>query len=396
MAGRRAAGGSASGRRAFWRPIPWWLAIPFAIVFGVLAVVVAEVADDRPMRPDVGYVVSQPDFCHIGVAADPDADRPDVTISSKSGDSCTRWDKGTRLYYNAAAPRVPPGQTPGTGNRAWGIAILVILAAIGVASAVHDLVLRRRRRAARDSQAAELAVRPLSPGKTYDRISTAEDLVSIALDPGAGRVALGGSDRVLGGALLVDLARAGAVTVTGTSAGTRVEVLSSVELEDPMLRAAQWRLRSQGLEGEQPENWRERLLLSWFERRNTKPLKIGEACSRLTGEHLDLPAGEVRRQVLDRVTSSGAVESGTHQIDSYTTSQPAPLDELRADLQAVLRGERAPDQRTGSLIALLDATGRLDLLGTRTEIDPRGVADGEWADDSVRAIISGVRAPQGS
>lgn len=396
MVGRRAAGGTASGRRAFWRPIPWWLAIPFAILFGVLAVVVAEVADDRPTRPDVGYVVSQPDFCHIGVAADPGADRPDVTISSRSGDSCTRWDKGTRLYYNADAPRVPPGQTPGTGNRTWEITLFVILAVICGASAVHDLVLRRRRRTARDSRATDLPAWSASPGKTYDRISTAEDLVSMAVDPGTGRVALGASDRVLGGALLIDLARAGAVSFSGTSASTRVEVLPSVELEDPLLRAAQQRLRSHGLEGEQPQNWRERLLLSWFERRNTKPLKIGEACSRLAGEHLDVGAGEVRREVLERVTSSGALEAGTHQIDSYTTSRPASRDALRADLQAVLRGERTPDQRTGALIALLDATGRIDLLGTESRIDTRDVADAEWADDSVRAIISGVRAPQES
>lgn len=385
--------GSGSGRQGYWRPIPWWLAVPFAIVFTGLTFVVVNVADDGPLRPDHGYVVSQPDFCHIGVAADANADRPDVTITSESSGTCTRWDKGTELYYDANAPRAEPGQTPGTGNRTWGIAIFVILAAICAVSAAYDLVLRRRRGAARDRRATDLPVRPPSPGRTYDRISTAEDLVSIAVDPSTGRVGLGRSGRALGGALLLDLARASAITVTGTSAGARVEVDPSADLGDPILRAAHQRLRIHGLEGEQPQNWRERLFLKWFDRRNAKPLKIGEACSRLNGEHLDVPAGEVRREVLERLTTSGALEAGTHQIDRYTTSRPAPRDELRTELQAVLRGEQAPDQRTGPLVALLDATGRLDTLGAEPRIDAPTAIDAAWADATARAIISGVRAP---
>jgi hypothetical protein len=75
--------------------------------------------------------------------------------------------------------------------------------------------------------------------------------------------------------------------------------------------------------------------------------------------------------------------------DSYETS-------LRANLGQVLSGSRAPDQRTGPLIALLHA---MDGLTQVLDVDDKKaararakeIAKGDWAVDAVRASVQAVQ-----
>lgn len=135
-----------SARTGLWQSWPWWSALPLAVLFGAVAFW-AHANVTEPLRPDVGYVVGQtgPDTCKVGIASSTRTSAPEFVVSGEDTlGSCNAYETGRRVYFDADAPRSPPGASSGDDNGAVLTGALGVIAALFVLAAVHDVVLRRR------------------------------------------------------------------------------------------------------------------------------------------------------------------------------------------------------------------------------------------------------------
>ncbi|MHA6616712.1 GOLPH3/VPS74 family protein [Pseudonocardia sp. DLS-67] len=195
-----------------------------------------------------------------------------------------------------------------------------------------------------------------------------EDLVLLLLDPATGRAVVDGTslDRVIGGALLLDLATGGRVRTDGSGSKARLSAVAAPPTGDPVLDGALARL--------------------------DKPLRAQKAVERL--------ARGTRRPVLERLAGRGLVRRERSRllgIFPTTTWTPGPAAaELRGRVAAVLRDGARPDQHVAMLISLVHAVKAEHKVvdGPRRQLRARAaeVAEGEWAGQAVRKAVQAVQA----
>lgn len=174
-------------------------------------------------------------------------------------------------------------------------------------------------------------------------------------------------DKALAGAVLVDLAARGLVDV----ADGRLVVRSGDAPTEPVLRRGVDLVRDK--EGKKTD------------------AVLGPLSKDLRDELADdlVSAGILRREER-KVLGLFRTERLPSADDSYETT-------LRAALGEVLAGTRAPDNRTGPVIALLhamDALSQVLALEDKKAAKARAkeIAEGEWADDVVRASVKAVQS----
>lgn len=198
-------------------------------------------------------------------------------------------------------------------------------------------------------------------------MTTVSDLALLALDPTTGRSRLGSHAAiVLGGAALNDLLRAGRLEVTGRGKKARVAVVDPAPVGTAYLDEGLARLARR------------------------RPLLARDAVTRL-GKGLP-------RAALEQLAAEGLVEArpakvlGLFPTTRYAALPQARRDELAAGVREVLLGEREPDERLGTLGALLGAARLVKLAvprARRKEAAKRAkeLAEGEWASEAVRAAV---------
>jgi hypothetical protein len=199
-------------------------------------------------------------------------------------------------------------------------------------------------------------------------MTLAEDLVLLLLDPGRGRAVVDGTalDRVIGGALLLDLAARERIAADGGGAKARLSVADATPTGDPVLDDALARL--------------------------DKPLRAQKAVERL--------ARGARTPVLERLAARGLVRrEGSRVLGVFPTTTWTPgaaAGELRGRVAAVLRDGARPDQRLALLISLVHAVKAEHKVveGPRRQLRARAaeVAEGEWAGQAVRKAVEAVQA----
>ena len=197
-----------------------------------------------------------------------------------------------------------------------------------------------------------------------------EDLVLLLLHPEQGRALVDGTslDRVIGGALLLDLAERERLTADGTGAKARLSVSDPAPTGDALLDEALSRIAG-------------------------NPVRAQKAVERL--------ARRTRVPVLERLVERGLVRRESSRVLGLipvTTWPPAdrgPADELRARVAAVLRDGQRPDPRTALLVSLLHAVKAEHKVvdGPRRQLRARAaeVAEGDWAGDAVRKAVQAVQ-----
>lgn len=198
-------------------------------------------------------------------------------------------------------------------------------------------------------------------------MSTPADLALLALDPVSGASRLGSNaEAILGGAALNDLLLASRLAVVGEGRKARVTVVDTTPVGSPVLDRALARLAGR------------------------KPLKPGDAAARL-GKGLP-------RVVHTELVSQGLLEDrsrnvlGVFPLHRYAVLPRADRDALVAVVRAVLLGERTPDERSGSLAALLGAAKLVKHVvprDRRKEAEQRAktLTEGDWASEAVRAAV---------
>jgi hypothetical protein len=203
----------------------------------------------------------------------------------------------------------------------------------------------------------------------------AEDLLLLLLDDDSGRLT-GTSypQPTLGGALLVELAIAGAVEVEEkTSLWTSAKVAASGPApEDPLLRSA-------------------------YDVVAAKPRSAQDLVDRLGKGARDALADRlVERGILERV--DGRV-LGLFPTTRWPTADASHEQEVRRALGAALVQGLDPDPRTGALVALLSAIDRAHKVVDHEGMSSREVrtraktlAEGAWAAKAVRDAISASTA----
>jgi hypothetical protein len=205
----------------------------------------------------------------------------------------------------------------------------------------------------------------------------AEDMLLLLLDDRKGKV-VGTThpQTVLGGAVLIELAMVGAVTVDERESGlwrqTKVRVVPGVVPDDEILRTAL------AIVGEKVRSAQDLVT------RLGKGLKE-ELCLRLERRRT------VRRQQ-DRV-------AGLFPRTRWPAADPTYKESLRAALSAALVQGVTPEPRTAALISLLSAIDRAQKIVDRDGL-PAGqvrkrakeIAQGEWAAKAVRDSIAASTA----
>lgn len=198
-------------------------------------------------------------------------------------------------------------------------------------------------------------------------MSTPADIALLALDPASGRSRLGSNAAaILGGAALQDLLLAGRLAVEGEGRRARVTVVDPTPTGSPVLDPALARLAGR------------------------RPLKPADAVTRL-GKRLP-------RAVHDDLLAQGLLEDrsgtllGVVPVRRYGVLPQAGRDELAAGVRGVLLGERDPDERLGTLAALLGAARLVKHLvprERRKEAEKRAktLTEGAWASEAVRAAV---------
>lgn len=203
----------------------------------------------------------------------------------------------------------------------------------------------------------------------------AEDLLVLLLDDERGTVAGQHSDLALGGAVLADLALAGAVTVpekTRVWRTARVHAVPGAQVDDPVLREA--------------------LSLVAAKPRSAEDLvrRIGKG---------------LRPRLAERLTDQGVLQRVHERVWGVVPRTRWPAldtsheERLRRALTATLVAGAEPDQRTAALVALLAAVDRAhksvehDGL-TNREVKRRAkeVAEGDWAAKAVRDAVRAATA----
>lgn len=203
----------------------------------------------------------------------------------------------------------------------------------------------------------------------------AEDLLVLLLDDERGTVAGQHSDLALGGAVLADLALAGAVTVpekTRVWRTARVHAVPGAQVDDPVLREA----------------------LSLVA---AKPRSAEDLVRRL-GKGL-------RPRLAGRLTDQGVLQRVHERVWGVVPRTRWPAldtsheERLRQALTTTLVAGAEPDQRTAALVALLAAVDRahksVDHDGlTNREVKRRAkeVAEGDWAAKAVRDAVRAATA----
>jgi hypothetical protein len=199
-------------------------------------------------------------------------------------------------------------------------------------------------------------------------MTVTEDLVLLLLDPGSGRAVVDGTslDRVIGGALLLDLATRERIAADDGGAKARLAVADASPTGDPVLDGTLARL--------------------------DKPLRAQKAVERLARGN--------RTPVLERLAERGLVDRersrllGIFPTTSWTPGVAA--SELRGRVAAVLRDGARPDQHLAMLISLVHAVKAEHKVvdGPRRQLRARAaeVAEGEWAGQAVRKAVQAVQA----
>jgi hypothetical protein len=199
-------------------------------------------------------------------------------------------------------------------------------------------------------------------------MTLAEDLVLLLLDPGTGRAVVDGTslDRVIGGALLLDLAGRERITADGDGAKARLPVVDATPTGDPLLDDALARL--------------------------DEPLRAQKAVERL--------ARGTRTPVLERLVEKELVHRERSRVlgvfPTTTWTPGAAETELRGRVAGVLRDGARPDQHLALLISLVHAVKAEHKVveGQRKQLRARAaeVAEGEWAGQAVRKAVEAVQA----
>ena len=193
----------------------------------------------------------------------------------------------------------------------------------------------------------------------------------VLLDPASGRPVVTGTtlDRAIGGALLLDLARAGRVTADGDEARS---LLTARTARRPATRS--WTRRSVGWPG--------------------RPLRARHAVERL--------ARRLREPVLDRlverdaVTRSRARLLGVIPVTVWYPTPAGPGPRLRGEIAAVLAEGRRPADHLGAVIAMVHAVKAEHRIvpGPRKELRARAaaVARGDPAGSDVSRAVRDVQS----
>lgn len=204
----------------------------------------------------------------------------------------------------------------------------------------------------------------------------AHDLLLLLLDDESGKLSssMSAPDKALAGAVLIELALNGAIDVGGEQDAVkrgRVKVSSAKVPAHPVLRSAAEIVRAN--EGRKPDH------------------VLGPISKGLREELADelVRDGILRRQE-KRVL-------GLFPVERLPAADSAHEDALRADLTAVLTGQRGPDERTGPLISLLSAmdavTRVLDVPDARAaKRMAKEIAKGDWAAAAVRRAVEAVQS----
>lgn len=198
----------------------------------------------------------------------------------------------------------------------------------------------------------------------------AEDLLLLLLDDVKGTTPSGTAvSTVLGGAVLLELAVAGAVDVDKRSRWKqpKVHVVDAARITDPLLARAVRTIAEKDRTAQSLVN------------------KIGK---------------ELKTELAERMVKRGLLgREDTDVLGIRRTRFPA-LDavhknELKMSITAVLVHQDAPDERTGALIALLSAVDRAhktvgssDVPGREIKKRAKQVAKGTWAADAVRDAVN--------
>lgn len=206
----------------------------------------------------------------------------------------------------------------------------------------------------------------------------AEDLLLLLLDDVKGTVsAWGGTDAVLGGAVLAELAVAGLVTVEEKKSAWRtakVHAAGSPPADlDPVLAEA---------------------LATIAEKERSASDLVGRI-----GKGLEerLATGLAERGVLER--KEGKV-LGLFPRTTWPAADTAREDEVRAAITACLVHGATPDERTGALVALLAAIDQAHHAVTpgtearKKDLESRAkeIADGQWAAKAVKDAVDAATA----
>ncbi len=197
----------------------------------------------------------------------------------------------------------------------------------------------------------------------------AHDLLLLLLDDDTGKTVswLSQPDKALAGAVVIELAARGLVDVSEDGK----LVVRPGSAEEPVLRRGLDLVRDK--EGKKPD------------------AVLGPLAKDLRDELADdlVSAGILRREE-HKVLGLFRTERLPSNDDSYETT-------LRAQIGAVLSGAAVPDHRTGPVIALLHA---MDALSQVLDLEDKKaakarakeIAEGEWADDVVRASVKAVQS----
>lgn len=201
----------------------------------------------------------------------------------------------------------------------------------------------------------------------------AEDLLLLALDDDSGKAVVDGITlpRVLAGAVLLELALDGIVTLDAEGARGRKGrvVVGDTSPNDPLLADAAAQLGA------------------------GKPMKPDAAIEKLSGK--------IRERVLERVVDNGWVREEHGKIlGLFPTRRWPAVDEsherqVRAELHSVLVDGVTPSPRTAALISLLSAAKMVPKAvpdGDRKQTVTRAqaIADGNWASAAVRKAVDTV------
>jgi len=198
----------------------------------------------------------------------------------------------------------------------------------------------------------------------------AEDLALLLVDPETGKPVVDGTafDRVIGGALLLDLVGAGRVTVGGKGSKARVAATGGAT-GNPLLDAA-------------------------VERLGTKERRASSAVERLSSK--------LRAATFEQLVAAGIVVGepgrilGLFPTTTWRFTKPEPRASLQSGVAAVLTGKGEPDERQAALVSLLYAVKAEHKVvdGPRRELRARAkeIAEGEWAGSAVSQAVQAVQA----
>lgn len=204
------------------------------------------------------------------------------------------------------------------------------------------------------------------------RLSVAQTLLLLALDPLTGKVRLPSarSDAALGGAVLIDLVMLGRLELVGTGRRARVAVADTTPLDDPDLEAAFARVRQRG-----------------HQRPASLVPRLGRKQRAAT-----LAALERRAVVRDQHRTRLGIP-----LERFELVDAARRDDLVGRVRQVLLQGQPADDVTGPLVGLLAATGLVTLVVDKHDVRrarkrAEEVSEGDWASEGVRRAIRDAQA----